>query len=76
MIIEVRKARKSGANLYPYLFVTHIVILTEAMCIWSQLLASRRNWENCAPEAEASGAHSGSHTQSEGLPFTEVNIPF
>ena len=43
MIIEVRKARKSGANLYPYLFVTHIVILTEAMCIWSQLLASRRN---------------------------------
>ena len=43
MIIEVRKARKSGANLYPYLFVTHIVILTEAMCIWSQLLASKRN---------------------------------
>ena len=62
MIIEVRKAGKSRANLYPYLFVTHIVILTEAMCIWSQLLASRRNWEKCAPEAEASGAHSGSHS--------------
>ena len=43
MIIEVRKAGKSRANLYPYLFVTHIVILTEAMCIWSQLLASRRD---------------------------------